>query len=86
METTEDGRLDALRRRAGAPDEANVLVMLGFFRALCRDVDTLEKALRETAFWKLGADGSLCWCARDDMEPDDEHLPACAKARAVLGE
>lgn len=45
METTKAERLEALRRRAGAPDEANVLVMLGFLRSLCRDVGTLVGAL-----------------------------------------
>lgn len=91
METTKDGRLEALRRRTGAPDEANVLVMLGFLRSLSRDVDALVEALE---------------CARDYgmfEDADDEgidgvpsklfherwgagHVDVLGKLRAVLEE
>lgn len=46
----------------------------------------LLEALKGTALWILRADGTLCWCAKHDMEPDDEHLPACKAARAVIEE
>ena len=47
--------------------------------------DALLEALKGTAFWHLTADGSLCWCRLDDLEPDDErHLPGCKAARAAI--
>ena len=54
-------------------------------RSALAEVEALVAALEGTAFWHLAADGSLCWCRVDDLEPDDErHLPACKVARAAL--
>jgi hypothetical protein len=81
LETTEKERLDALRRRAGAPDEANTLVMLGFFRALCRDADTLVARLVGLLSF-TGLDTLPCEACAPGRDIED--CPAC-QARAVLG-
>ena len=65
--------------------EKTVAEEVAAYNALAESHAELLAALEGTAFWQLAADESPCWCALNDLEPDDErHLPACKVARAAV--